>query len=158
MSIGNHEKTEHKPALVFEEEGKKSSAEIHEEDFRPFPVLQRFSREGRFRIKKEADLRSMESLIDTQTKEMSKKEKRIQLLEKKLQSMKDEQESNQKLYRRALTRASELENVNHDPELQNLFDGVTSLGNESWDTSIKQILINQSCPNGDNSLFSIHCK
>ena len=82
-------------------------------------------------MKKEADLRSMESLIDTQTKEMSKKEKRIQLLEKKLQSMKDEQESNQKLYRRALTRASELENVNHDPELQNLFDGVTSLGNES---------------------------
>ena len=82
-------------------------------------------------MKKEADLRSMESLIDTQTKEMSKKEKRIQLLEKKLQSMKDEQESNQKLYRRALTRASELENINHDPELQNLFDGVTSLGNES---------------------------
>ena len=82
-------------------------------------------------MKKEVDLRSMESLIDTQTKEMSKKEKRIQLLEKKLQSMKDEQESNQKLYRRALTRASELENVNHDPELQNLFDGVTSLGNES---------------------------
>ena len=82
-------------------------------------------------MKKEADLRSMESLIDTQSKEMSKKEKRIQLLEKKLQSMKDEQESNQKLYRRALTRASELENVNHDPELQNLFDGVTSLGNES---------------------------
>ena len=131
MSIGNPEKTEHKPALVFEEDGKKPSAEIPEDDFRPFPVLQRFSREGRFRMKKEADLRSMESLIDTQTKEMSKKEKRIQLLEKKLQSMKDEQESNQKLYRRALSRASELENVNHDPELQNLFDGVTSLGNES---------------------------
>ena len=131
MSIGNPEKTEHKPALVFEEGEKKPSTEIPEDDFRPFPVLQRFSQEGRFRMKKEADLRSMESLIDTQTKEMSKKEKRIQLLEKKLQSMKDEQESNQKLYRRALTRASELENVNHDPELQNLFDGVTSLGNES---------------------------
>ena len=130
MSIGNPEKTEHKPALVFEEDGKKPSAEIPEDDFRPFPVLQRFSREGRFSMKKEADLRSMESLIDTQTKEMSKKEKRIQLLEKKLQSMKDEQESNQKLYRRALSRASELENVNHDPELQNLFDGVTSLGSE----------------------------
>ena len=82
-------------------------------------------------MKKEADLRSMENLIDTQTKEMSKKEIRIQVLEKKLQSMKDEQESNQKLYRRALARASELENVNHDPELQNLFDGVTNLGNES---------------------------
>ena len=131
MSIGNSGKTENKPALVFEEDGKKPSAEIPEDDFRPFPVLQRFSREGRFRMKKEADLRSMESLIDTQTKEMSKKEKRIQLLEKKLQSMKDEQESNQKLYRRALARASDLENVNHDPELQNLFDGVTSLGNES---------------------------
>ena len=131
MSIGNSGKTENKPALVFEEDGKKPSAEIPEDDFRPFPVLQRFSREGRFRMKKEADLRSMESLIDTQTKEMSKKEKRIQLLEKKLQSMKDEQESNQMLYRRALARASELENVNHDPELQNLFDGVTSLGNES---------------------------
>ena len=45
--------------------------------------------------------------------------------------MKDEQESNQMLYRRALARASELENANHDPELQNLFDGVTSLGNEN---------------------------
>ena len=131
MSIGNPEKTENKPALVFEEDGKKPSAEISEDDFRPFPVLQRFSSEGRFRMKKEADLRSMESLIDTQTKEMSKKEKRIQLLEKKLQSMKDEQESNQKLYRRALARASVMENVNHDPELQNLFDGVTSLGSES---------------------------
>ena len=131
MSIGNPEKTEHKPALVFEEDGKKPLSGIPEDEFRPFPVLQRFNREGRFRMKKEANLRSMESLIDTQTKEMSKKEKRIQLLEKKLQSMKDEQESNQKLYRRALARASELENVNHDPELQNLFDGVTSLGNES---------------------------
>ena len=131
MSKHNPQITKHEPALVFENDVRNPSTEILEDDFRPYPILKRFSREGRTRMKKEESLRSMKSLIDVQTKEMGRKEQRIRLLEEKLQSLKDEQESNQQLYRRALSRAAKLENNQHDSELQNLFDGVTSLGNES---------------------------
>ena len=114
------------PALVLDDVNNDNYIKNNQQiDFRPFPKLLKFNKGIDLSIEKHKKINSMQRIINLQNKEMNKKENKIKELERNLINLKRDHDSNQKLYRKALSSVVKLDDFNYDPKLQEIFDGAS---------------------------------